>query len=226
MSSTKIHYINLDGEIWKEIDLMHKGKKLNLVNAVVIGQRKWLFVEEKAVYFVRVREAFAVEQCLEWPIKISGVFKGTSGGNGDANSRFVVVVAEDHTINLVAKGKGRWQVQYTFTVPNLNIKQICLYIPAVNTHTVNKFKDRLFVIVHGQPLHSYYDRNRDIGQFSKYLTHEDTPLSPCLPIPKELLKDTHLYAYEYKVSQLTAEMKGEGSLLQNSFCLKGNGTAK
>ena len=65
-----------------------------------------------------------------------------------------------HSIILLTEIYNRWSVRYKFKVPNLNIRKVCFYFPGINTSTVNKFKDKLFLLVHGEPSYLYSEKNK------------------------------------------------------------------
>lgn len=59
---------------------------------------------------------------------------------------------------------------------------------------------------------------------SRYFSNDDYKNS--FAIPSELLKDTNLYVYEYSIRELLGQMKSQGNMVKNTFCLKNVGTIK
>jgi hypothetical protein len=60
-------------------------------------------------------------------------------------------------------------MRYKFTIPNLNIRKVCFYFPSINTSTTNAFKDKLFLLVHGDPSHIYQERYKGTEEVNRYL---------------------------------------------------------
>lgn len=58
-----------------------------------------------------------------------------------------------HTVIILVKSNEKWRISNRFQIPNLLIRKLCFFYPSVNTSTKNKFKDKLFLLIHGE---SYY----------------------------------------------------------------------
>lgn len=60
-----------------------------------------------------------------------------------------------HSIVIMIQDNDKWSVRYKFKIPNLNIRKLCFYFPSINTSTTNAYKDKLFLLVYGEPSYIY-----------------------------------------------------------------------
>lgn len=102
-------------------------------------------------------------------------------------------ITDLHTVTILTQKNDKWSATYKFKIPNLNIRKLSFFYPGVNTSTINRFKDRLYILIHGDPSSFYEERNKDIAKFPEYFATEEKIHK--YPIPNELLKDQCLYVY-------------------------------
>jgi hypothetical protein len=69
----------------------------------------------------------------------------------DASIRcqFMAFITELHNIIILVKVEEKWHICHRFQIPNLFVRKLCFVYPGVNTSTVNKFKDKLFLLIYG-----------------------------------------------------------------------------
>jgi hypothetical protein len=168
-------------------------------------------VEDSRLLFVTITDKLMVDDSLQLESKVSSIYRGPSLRAG-----FMAFTTEMHTIVILAQRGEKWSIRHKFKVPNLNIRKVCFYFPGINTSTTNRFKDKLFLLIHGDPSQSYHERAKD-HDYSKYFGNDK--VVSC-PIPSSLLQEHNLYVYEYSIAELTTQVKPDGALLKNTFCLK------
>lgn len=76
-------------------------------------------------------------------------------------------------MTILTQKSDRWSATYKFKIPNLIIKKLSFFYPGVNTSTINRFKDRLYILVHGDPYNYYEERNKDITKFPEYFASQE-----------------------------------------------------
>jgi len=126
------------------MDIVYEGRELKLLNAFVLRQKKWIFIEENRMYFATIGDKCNIEDSLKLESKIASIFRGPN-----LKTEYLAYITEMHSIVIMIQNHGKWAVRHKFKIPNLNIRKLCFYFPSINTSTTNAFKDKLFLLVHG-----------------------------------------------------------------------------
>jgi hypothetical protein len=150
----RIYYINLQGEIVKEIELRKDNKELVLINGFALKQNKWIFIEENSLYFVTIScDQYKIDDFIPLQLKIATIFLDAS-----ARSQFIAFITELHTVMLMSRVGDRWRIRHRFKIPNLNIRKVCFFYPGVNTSTTNRYQDKMFLLIQGEVNYIYSEK--------------------------------------------------------------------
>lgn len=188
LGKNKIYFINLRGEIMKDIELSQNARELNLINGFPIKQNKWIFIEENTIYFATINyEQYRIDDSLQLKNKITSMFLDAS-----IRSQFMAFITEFHTVIILARFQDKWRVCHRFQIPNLNIRKLCFFYPAVNTSTTNKFKDKLFLLIYGDVNYMYDSAHIDVNEFD---LDPDGENIDTYPIPTEFLSEKMIYIH-------------------------------
>lgn len=218
LSRNRIYYINLQGEIVKDIELRKENKDLVLINGFALKQNKWIFIEENSLYFVTIGcDQYKIDDFLPLQSKIASIFLDAS-----ARSQFIAFITELHTVMLMSRVGERWRIRHRFKIPNLNIRKLCFFYPGVNTSTTNRYQDKMYLLIHGDINYIYAERQN----FAEIEPMEGQPIDS-FPIPNELVDQKSLYIHEYSISELHAgPQPGRRIMPREMLCIKNVGTIR
>ncbi len=68
-----------------------------MINAFIIKQKKWIFVEENKIYFASITDGYRIEDYLEINAKINSIFRGSIRG------KFMAFITDLHTIIILSQ---------------------------------------------------------------------------------------------------------------------------
>jgi hypothetical protein len=219
LGRNKIYFISLKGEVIKDIDIKKDGRELNLINGFAIKQSKWILIEENTIYFATINyEQYRIDEYIHLENKITSMFLDAS-----IRSQFMAFITELHTVIILAKFQEKWSKCHSFQIPNLNIRKLCFFYPAVNTSTTNKFKDKLFLLIYGDVNYMYDVKKTNLNDIEAQINDNIEKF----PIPNDFLSEKMIYIHEYSIEELLQQKKPASSIQpKDMMCVKDIGVIK